>query len=35
MRTVKQVEVRWPGGGIQKLSDVKGDRILEIEEARR
>ena len=32
---VKQVEVRWPGGGIQKLIDVKGDRILEIEEARR
>jgi hypothetical protein len=32
---VKQVEVRWPGGGVQKLSDVKADRILEIEEARR
>jgi hypothetical protein len=32
---IKQVEVRWPGGGIQKLSEVKGDRILEIEEASR
>ena len=32
---VKQVEVRWPGGGVQKLGDVKADRILEIEEARR
>ncbi len=32
--SVKQVEVRWPGGGIQRLNDVKGDRTLEIEEAR-
>ena len=29
---VKQVEVRWPGGGIQKLNGVLGDRIIEIEE---
>jgi hypothetical protein len=29
---VKQVEVRWPGGGIQKLNGVSGDRIIEIEE---
>ena len=31
---VKQVEVRWPGGGSQKLAGVTGDRILEIEEAK-
>lgn len=31
---VKQVEVRWPGGGSQKLAGVKGDRVVEIEEAR-
>jgi len=31
---VKQVEVRWPGGASQKLSDVRGDRIVEIEEGR-
>jgi hypothetical protein len=31
---VKQVEVKWPGGRLQKLSDVKADRILEIEEVR-
>jgi hypothetical protein len=31
---VKQVEVRWPGGGSQKLTGVTGDRIIEIEEAK-
>ena len=31
---VKQVEVRWPGGGRQKLTGVMGDRIIEIEEAK-
>jgi len=30
--SVKQVEVRWPGGGSQKLTGVMGDRIIEIEE---
>ena len=31
---VKQVEVRWPGGGSQKLTGVTGDRIIEITEAK-
>jgi hypothetical protein len=29
---VKQVEVRWPGGGSQKLTGATGDRIIEIDE---
>ena len=32
---VKQIEVRWPGGGIQDLDDITGDRVLEIDEAGR
>src|ERR1035437_618861 len=32
--TVKQVEVRWPGGGSQKVINVKGDRIIDIVEAK-
>ena len=27
------VEIRWPGGRLQRLSDVKANRIVEIEEA--
>jgi hypothetical protein len=29
---VKQVEVRWPSGRVQKLQDVKADQVLKIEE---
>jgi hypothetical protein len=29
---VKAIEVRWPGGGTQVLTKVKGDRVIEIEE---
>jgi hypothetical protein len=32
--SVKQVEVRWPGGASQKITGVMGDRIIEITEAR-
>lgn len=31
--TAKSVEIRWPSGVVQMLRDVKGDRIVEIEEA--
>jgi enediyne biosynthesis protein E4 len=30
---VKQIEVRWPGRGVQSIDGVKGDRVVEIEEA--
>ena len=29
---VKQVEVRWPSGKVQKLQDVKSDQVLKVEE---
>jgi hypothetical protein len=29
----KSVEIRWPGGGAQKLENVKGGRVLEVIEA--
>jgi hypothetical protein len=29
----KEVEVRWPSGIVQKLEDVKGDRVLKIDES--
>ncbi|HVW84554.1 MAG TPA: CRTAC1 family protein, partial [Bryobacteraceae bacterium] len=29
---VKAVEVRWPGGNVQRLADVAADRVLEIRE---
>ena len=32
--SVKLLEVRWPGGGSQKLAGVAGDRIIQIEETR-
>ena len=32
-RTVKRIEVRWPGGGTQEMTGVTGDRIIEIEES--
>jgi hypothetical protein len=31
-RTAESVEVRWPGGGVQRLADVRGDRIVDVEE---
>ena len=30
---VKQIEVRWPGGGSQKIEGMTGDRIIEVKEA--
>lgn len=32
-RAASRIEVRWPGRGVQTLRDVKGDRVVEIEEA--
>jgi hypothetical protein len=32
--TVSRIEVRWPGGGAQELLRVKGDRILDVEQAK-
>ena len=32
-KTVKQIEIRWPGGSIQKLQNVVGDRLLTILES--
>jgi hypothetical protein len=32
-RSVKKIEVRWPGGGTQEVAEVSGDRTIEIEEA--
>jgi len=31
---VKEIEVRWPGGGRQKVSGVMVDRVVEIEEGK-
>ena len=30
--TVESVEIRWPSGIVQKLENVKGDRILKVDE---
>ncbi len=30
--SAKEVEIHWPSGIIQKLADVKGDRVLKIDE---
>jgi hypothetical protein len=31
-RTVKLLEVRWPGGRVQRLTDVPADRVLKVRE---
>jgi enediyne biosynthesis protein E4 len=31
-RTVKLLEVRWPGGRVQRLTDVQADRVLKVRE---
>ena len=31
-QTAQSVEIRWPSGRIQRLHDVKGDRIVEVRE---
>ena len=31
---VDRIEVRWPGGGVQRLSNVQADRVVVIEEDR-
>jgi hypothetical protein len=31
--TVSRIEVHWPGAGTQQLTNVKADRVLDIEEA--
>ena len=33
-KTVRRVEVRWPGGAVQVLKEIAADRILEIVEPR-
>ncbi len=30
--SVKQIEIRWPSGKVQRLADVKGDQILAVDE---
>jgi hypothetical protein len=30
--TAVEIEIRWPGGGIQKLSNIKADRVLTVRE---
>jgi hypothetical protein len=29
---IKMIEIRWPSGIVQRLSDVKGDQILSVDE---
>ena len=29
----ERIEIRWPGGGVQELTNVPAGRILEVEEA--
>jgi hypothetical protein len=29
-RTAQRVEIRWPGGGVQRLSNVAADRVVEV-----
>ena len=29
---VREIEIRWPSGAVQVLTDVKADQILEVEE---
>jgi hypothetical protein len=29
---VRKLNIRWPGGGMQELADVKGDRVVKVEE---
>jgi hypothetical protein len=29
---VRSLEIRWPNGNLQRLSDVPVDRVLEVEE---
>jgi hypothetical protein len=30
--SVKEVEIRWPSGAVQKLSDVAVNRVLKVDE---
>jgi hypothetical protein len=30
--TVKAIEIRWPGGAAQRLSDLKANQILKVSE---
>jgi hypothetical protein len=29
---VRELEIRWPGGAVQKLADIKADQILTVQE---
>jgi len=29
---IQTIEIRWPSGIVQRLSDVKGDQILSVDE---
>ena len=31
-KSVKQVEIRWPSGTVQRLTDVRADQVLKVEE---
>jgi hypothetical protein len=28
----KRMEIHWPGGGVQELSDIPADRIIEVKQ---
>ncbi len=30
--SIKEIEIRWPGGAVRKLTDVRADQILRVEE---
>jgi hypothetical protein len=30
--SAKEIEIRWPSGIVQRLEDVKGDRVLKVDE---
>ncbi len=29
---IRELEIRWPSGAVQKLTDVPVDRVLKVEE---
>jgi hypothetical protein len=33
-KVVAKMEIRWPGGGVQQLSNVAADRVVEVEEVK-
>jgi hypothetical protein len=31
-RSAERIEIRWPGGGVQQIANVAGDRIVDVVE---